>query len=322
MSKSTKTWMITAVSLIILGCMIFIGGMIMAKWDFSKLGTSKYETNTYEITDSFKNISIKTDTADIKFVLSDDGTCKIVCFEEKNDEHDVSVVDDTLTINSASTKRWYQYIGINIKTPKVTIYLPETEYAALNIKESTGYIDIAKDFTFESIDISLSTGDVKNYASASGNVEIKATTGNIEIENVSAKAFDLLVSTGNINVKTVECNGDMSVKVSTGKAKLCDVSCGSIISKGSTGDMILENVVATGNFNITRSTGDVTFKKCDAAELFVKTDTGDVKGSLLSDKVFIANTDTGRVDVPKTTTGGRCEIETDTGDIKFEIINI
>lgn len=319
MSKSSKIWLITAVSLIVLGIMIFTGAMIMAKWDLSKLGTSKYETNTHTITDTFKNISIKTDTADIKFVLSDDGTCKVVCFEEKNDKHDVLVVDDTLAINSVSTKRWYQYIGINVKTPKVIIYLPETEYAALNIKESTGDIDIAKDFTFESIDISLSTGDVKNYASASGNVKIKASTGDIEIENVSANAFDLSVSTGNINVKIAECKGDMSVKVSTGKAKLCDVSCGSITSKGSTGDMILENVVATGNFNITRSTGDVTFKKCDAAELFVKTDTGDVKGSLLSDKIFFAETDTGSVDVPKTTTGGRCEIKTDTGDIKFEI---
>ncbi|MBE7064427.1 MAG: DUF4097 domain-containing protein [Ruminococcaceae bacterium] len=319
MSKSTKIWLITAASLIVLGCMIFVGGMIMAKWDFSKLVTSKNETNTYEITDAFKNISIKTDTADIKFVLSDDGTCKVVCFEEKNDKHEATVVDDTLTINRVCTKRWYQHIGINIKTPKVTIYLPETEYEALTIKESTGDVDIAKDFTFGSIDISLSTGDVKNYASASGLVKIKASTGDIDIENVSANAFDLAVSTGNINVKIAECKGDMSVKVSTGKAKLCDVSCGNVISTGSTGDITLENVVAEGYFNISRSTGDVTIKKCDASELFVKTDTGDVNGSLLSDKIFFAETDTGSVNVPKSVTGGRCEIKTDTGDIRFEI---
>lgn len=320
MSKSTKIWLITAASLIVLGLMIFTGGLMMANWNFSKFGTAKYEMNTHTITDTFKNISMDTDTADIKFVLSDDGVCKVVCFEEKNDKHEVSVSNDTLTINRVCTKRWYQHISINVKTPKVTIYLPETEYGALNIKESTGDIDISKDFTFESIDISLSTGDVKNYASASGLVKIKASTGDIEIENVSANAFDLSVSTGNINVKIAECKGDMSVKVSTGKAKLCDVSCGSITSKGSTGDMTLENVVATGDFNITRSTGDVTFKKCDAAELFVKTDTGDVKGSLLSDKIFFAETDTGSVNVPKSMSGGCCEIKTDTGDIKFEII--
>ena len=60
------------------------------------------------------------------------------------------------------------------------------------------------------------------------------------------------------------------------------------------------------------------FDGCDADRIFVKTDTGYVKGSLLSDKVFIAQSDTGDVDVPKTITGGKCEIETDTGDIKIE----
>ena len=70
---------------------------------------------------------------------------------------------------------------------------------------------------------------------------------------------------------------------------------------------------------IKRSTGDVKFDGSDAAEIFIKTDTGDVTGSLLTDKVFITQTDTGNIDVPKTVNGGRCEISTDTGDIKISV---
>jgi DUF4097 and DUF4098 domain-containing protein YvlB len=61
----------------------------------------------------------------------------------------------------------------------------------------------------------------------------------------------------------------------------------------------------------------VNFNACDATEIFVKTSTGNVAGSLLSSKVFIANTSTGSIDVPKTTSGGRCEIITSTGNIKI-----
>ena len=61
------------------------------------------------------------------------------------------------------------------------------------------------------------------------------------------------------------------------------------------------------------------FELCDAGELFIETDTGNVKGSLLSEKIFIVSSDTGRIDVPKSTSGGRCEIETDTGDIKITL---
>ena len=41
----------------------------------------------------------------------------------------------------------------------------------------------------------------------------------------------------------------------------------------------------------------------------------------LSDKVFLTETDTGKVDVPKSITGGRCEITTDSGDITVEVSN-
>lgn len=83
----------------------------------------------------------------------------------------------------------------------------------------------------------------------------------------------------------------------------------------------MENVIASGKFTCKRDTGDVKLTLCDAAELYIKTDTGDVTGSLKTDKIIFAQTDTGKVSVPKTTTGGRCEIETDTGDIKITIGN-
>ena len=81
----------------------------------------------------------------------------------------------------------------------------------------------------------------------------------------------------------------------------------------------MNNVIAAEKFSIKRSTGDVKFNSCDATEIYVKTDTGDVSGSLLSNKVFFTNTDTGDVEIPKTMDGGKCEIITDTGDIKITV---
>ena len=80
----------------------------------------------------------------------------------------------------------------------------------------------------------------------------------------------------------------------------------------------MNNVIAAEKFSVERSTGYVKLNGCDAAELYVKTNTGDVIGSLLTDKVFITDTDTGSVDVPKTAVGGKCEIKTDTGNIKIK----
>ena len=81
----------------------------------------------------------------------------------------------------------------------------------------------------------------------------------------------------------------------------------------------MKNVVATGTISIKSDTGDVRFEGSDAIEISVKTDTGDVTGTLLSEKVFITETSTGSINVPKTTSGGKCEITTSTGDINISI---
>lgn len=319
MRKKTKIWLVIATALVVVGCVIFGGVMTMLQWDFTKLSTVKYETNDYEIDENYKNISIVTDTADIVFMPSQNSKSSIVCREQKNVKHSVTVKDDTLVIAVVDTRKWYEYIGINIGTPKITVYLPNAEYEKLFIKESTGNVEIPNNFRFESMDISTSTGDVKNDASASESIKIKTSTGNIRVENISAEALDLSVSTGEITVCDVTCQGDVKIHVSTGKTKLTDVACKNLTSSGNTGDISLKNVIATEKFSLERSTGDVKFDGCDAAEISVKTDTGDVTGTLLSEKVFLAETDTGRVEVPKTATGGRCEITTDTGDIRIKI---
>ncbi|MBQ7315332.1 MAG: DUF4097 family beta strand repeat protein [Clostridia bacterium] len=319
MSKTMKTWLIVAASLVVIGLIAFAVIMTINDWDFTKLGTGKFETSTYELNEEFCNISIKTDTADIVFVPSDDEKCKVVCYEAENVKHSVSVADGVLTVNVVDTRKWYEYIGINFGAPKITIYLPEAEYASLIIEERTGDIEISNDFKFESIDVSVSTGDVKCYASAAEAIKIAASTGDISVADISVDLLELSISTGNVTVSGVTCEGDVKVGVSTGKVSLSDIVCQSVISSGSTGDIFLKNVIAAEKFSIKRSTGCVKFDGSDAAEIFVETDTGDVEGSLLTDKVFITKTDTGDISVPSSITGGRCEITTDTGDIKITI---
>lgn len=319
MKKATKVWLITAASLVLTGCILFAGVMSTLGWDFEKLSTVRFETNTHDVTEPFGNISLVTDTADIVFALSDDGKCSVECYEEENAKHSVTVENGTLTVKVNEQKSLYDYIGFYFGSPKITVYLPKAEYSALSVKDGTGNIEIPKGFTFESADISLSTGDVDFSAAARKEVKIKTSTGNISAEDTSADSLTLSVTTGKITVSGVSCTGDITVGVSTGETDLTNVSCKNIISDGTTGRIFLNRVIAENKLSIKRSTGNVKFKGCDAAELYVKTSTGNVTGSLLTDKVFITETGTGRIDVPETSVGGRCEIKTDTGDIEIKI---
>lgn len=318
MSKSTKIWLIIAASLVLIGGMIFVGVMSALKWNFIKLSTDKYETNSYEISEIYKNISITTDTADVEIIPWENSKTSVVCHEKNNIKHSVSVKDGTLEVNVFDARKWYEYIGINFGYTKIKVYLPAGELGTLSVKTSTGKVEVAKDFTFDSIDIVTSTGAVKNYASASG-VNLKTGTGAITVRGISAGSLDLSVSTGKITASDIICDRDIILAVSTGKSFLDNVTCRNLKSSGGTGDISLKNVVASESFSIERGTGDVEFDGCDAAELYIKTGTGDVEGTLLSEKVFIVNTNTGDKEVPSTVGGGRCEITTSTGDIEIYI---
>lgn len=232
MEKKIKIWLLIAISLVLIGCILFVGVMSMLEWDFTKLSTTKYETNTYEVSDAFDGISIDTTTADIVFVLSDNGKCRVECHEEEKAKNSVTVEEGILNIKLVYERAGY--FGLNIGSPKITVYLPKTEYTSLLIDESTGDIEIPKDFSFNNVDISLSTGDVNFNASASEMIKIKTSTGDIRVENISAGTLDLSVSTGKVTVSSVTCEGDITVGVSTGKAYLTDIACKNVISSGST----------------------------------------------------------------------------------------
>ncbi|MBQ4641800.1 MAG: DUF4097 family beta strand repeat protein [Oscillospiraceae bacterium] len=318
MNRKTKIWLIAATALVILGLVMFAGVMSAYSWDFDELGIERFGTSGVTTNEQIRDISIQTDTADIVFLPAEDGVCKVICYEKESERHSVTVQDGVLTIR-AEKKKWYENIGISFDTPEITVYLPGREYGKLLIKESTGDVEIPDVFRFESVDITTSTGDVETEASVAETLKIKTSTGDIQVKNVTADTLDLSVSTGHITVANVTCEGDIQTSVSTGKTNITDLKCKNLLSYGDTGDLFLHNVVAGESFSIVRSTGDVNFVACDAGQILVKTDTGDVTGSLLTDKIFLAQTDTGSVNVPKTTSGGKCEITTDTGDIKLEI---
>ena len=339
MSKGAKIWIIAAMLLILTGCIIFGGVMTVLKWDFKNLSTTKFENNKYDITEEFSSISIDTDTADIMFAISETKQGSVVCYEQKNIRHSVGVKDGSLVIDVTDTRKWYEHIGINFTNPKITVYLPQGEYSLLSVRTSTGDLEIPKELKFENIEVSDNTGDVTNNASASETVKIKTSTGKIKVEDISAASLDLSVSTGKVTLSDVKCEGDIKIKVTTGKAFMNDVFCKSLVSDGSTGDISLSNVKieeklsierSTGDvrledttaaeFSIETDTGDVDFIVSDADEIYVETDTGHVKGTLLSEKIFITQSDTGNISVPESVTGGKCKINTDTGNIEISII--
>lgn len=348
-----KTWFLIAGTLVLLGSLIFTMSSCATGWSMG----GKLEEKISEITEDFDGIVIESDTADISFLPSENGSCKVVAYDIEKINYSVKVEDGILKIRLEDTRKWFESI-IGTTSGSLTVYLPAREYTSLAITEDTGDITI-KGFSLGNVDIKLSTGDVNLKDITCGDFSLKMSTGDTSIDGITCESFTSVGDTGDITVKNltangnvsikrstghvsintanisgnlstetdtgknnandVTCSGDFEHKVNTGKSELTNVSCANFNSKGGTGNLTMSNVIATETFNIKRSTGDTTFNKCDAAEIYVEADTGNVTGTLLSEKVFITKTSTGKVNVPESVTGGKCKITTTTGDIKISI---
>ncbi len=254
-------------------------------------------TTAHEITEAFEDIRIRADIADVVFLPAEDGNCRVVCYEREGAGYAVSVTGGTLRISAEEEWKWH--IGVAFDSDRITVYLPETEYTLLAVKTQTGDISVPGGFRFADM------------------MDLSVSTGNICVENTTVGALNLTASTGKVTVKNLTCAGNLKIGVSVGKIDLTDVTCKNMESRGSTGDVSLRNVVASEPLSVVRSTGDITFRDCDASEVYAEASTGNIEGNFLTDKTFLAKSDTGSIDVPKTATGGKCELITDTGHIRI-----
>ena len=320
MKRSTKIWLIVAAALVLLGGLVLAGTLAKNGWDLAGMAVEELESRTYDIDEGFNSISIRADSADIAFVRAENGQCRVEVLARKNEKHIVTVRDGTFLIEQQDEERWYERVSpFNFARTRITVWLPASDYAALSVRQDTGDLTVPEDFAFETASVSASTGELSFRASVSETAELQTSTGDILVENSSVGELRVTVSTGEVTLRSLVCEGRLSLTVSTGKAELTDVSCQSFVSGGSTGDLRLERVLAAGTISVERGTGDVRLEECDAAELYIQTDTGSVTGTLNTEKLFQANSHTGRVSVPDTITGGLCRISTNTGNIEITV---
>ena len=256
MSKRTKFWLLTAAALVSVGAILFGGVMTVLKWDFTKLSTTKHETNTYEITEVFTGISVDTDTANVIFKVSADGKSKVECFEESKGKHMVSVQDGILTISNKPEKAWYDHIGINFTAPKITITLPQAELESLTLKLSTGKVLLEK-LNVGDLDISVNTGKVILTDIVCKSLTSTGNTGDIDLKNVvAAETFSITRTTGDISFDSCDA-AQITATTNTGDIEGSLLTDKVFIAQTSTGDIELPDTSTGGTCKLRTNTGDI-----------------------------------------------------------------
>ena len=221
MKTLTKIALIIAVSLIVTGIAVFTAAMFTLDFDFSKLDNSEYITNTHEFNDSISYINVDVDTTHVKVLPSEDDTFKVVCKENKDKPHKVSVENNTLMIDSPD-KKWFNFLTIfNFNKSEIILYIPE--------RFATAYTLQSEDYTG-----ALYTSVYQ--------IDAETDSGDIYIEDIKfIKSLDVETKTGDINVSN--CHFDiLSAESTTGSVTLSKTTCVELLeAKATTGSILLKS---------------------------------------------------------------------------------
>ena len=314
-SKGMKTGLM----LLVFGLALLFAGCAALGFDFTKLDTHRYVDTAWESAEAFSAIRILEDTADITISPSGDGRCRVELRERQDLPHSIQPQDGTLQIEHSEETGWLSRVfSFQLKKTSLKLYLPAERCAALTIDSSTGDISVSDGLSFDAASIHLSTGDVEWAADCAKDLAIDASTGDMKIRSITAGDVEISVDTGHIALEHVkgEC---VQLRSTTGRIRAEALNCTELGIKSTTGRVILSDTVVQGPLSVSATTGDIRLEGCDASALSLRASTGDITGELLSEKLFIAHSKTGRVRVPDTRNGGECRAETDTGRIELTI---
>ncbi len=320
MNGKKKTIVALSLGAVVLGGLICLGAMASADFDFTALGTVQTSDTVLTVEEPFDHVIVTSGTSDIRILPAEDGAAKVVSRTMERMPVTAEVQSGTLRITERDERRWYEHIGIFFGETYIEVYLPEEDYGTIALQTDTGDVSVPSGSAVVQLNIQTDTGDVTVGAlAASEKVVITTDTGDILLEGVTVPQMSHETGTGDITVKDGTVSRSLRLEGDTGRIAVSGVSCGSLYAEGDTGDIRLENTLVSGKLELENNTGDVIIAASDADSVTIETDTGGVKAEFLTPKMVFAKSDTGRVKVPSTRSGGMCEIKSNTGNIDVTI---
>ncbi len=320
MKRTTKLIIIVGAGAVLIGLAIGLIALssCMKNQSADQSGNTMV-ANIYPVDATFHAIDVDESLSDVRFRLAGDGVCRVECHESQLYRHRVTVQDETLYIRWESETLHHGLLNTvavpGISRYMVTVYLPQSEYESLRLRNDSGDVDLPADFTFANVTIVGDVSDVLCRAAVTQSLSVEASTGKIKLSGSSPQHLVLVNDTGDISVSKVEAAGTIQIEEDSGSVTLSGVQCCELSAQSGSGEQLYEKVSAAGDIRLESDTGAITLTDCDAANLAITTDSGDITAALLSEKVFYAASDSGRVTVPHTAGGGLCELTSNSGDI-------
>ena len=300
MKKSTKISLLVSLILVIAGVVCIFISLLGVGFDMRKFSNMTFEKKVFDITDSFEVVHIIEENDDIELYLSEDNTCKIICYDSEEVYHKCYVDEKGgkrengyLRVLYNDERVWYEKFLTLTEKRKIQIYLPNKAYKELAVHTVNSNIDVPKDFTFEKTNLHTVNGKINLNCSVTEWVSAETTNG-------------VILLTG-------EMNGKIHADTVNGKITADNIKNVESADFSTTNASIDINADVVKKLDVHSTNGGIQFSVKTSDRIRIETVNGRITGTVPANKKCVARSTNGKISVPD-------RVEND-GDFYFQTVN-
>ena len=317
MKKSTKISLLVSLILVIAGAVCIFISLLGAGFDMRKFSNMTFEKKVFEITENFDGLHINEENDNIELYLSDDKTCKIVCYDSDEVYHEYNFNDDgRLMIFYRDNRVWYEKCFTLMENKKIQIYLPDKEYKELAIHSVNSNIDVPNSFTFEQINIHTVNGkislncDVAKWRIFANDFQEKTGYSRLNCNVTEGVSVE---TTNGVILLTGEINGKIHADTVNGKIIADNIKNADSADFSTTNASIDINADVIKKLDVHSTNGSIQFSVKNSDRINMETVNGKITGTVPADKKCVARSTNGKISVPN-------RVDND-GDFYFQTVN-
>lgn len=254
-----KRSILTALILIAAGAAISLAVLWHLDGDYESLSSAPIAEHTYRVENFFQNIDLDLESADAVLALSPTGSCYVVCREYEHQETAVTAERGALRVKQTDNRAWHERIGIYVADTSITVYLPQTEYAALTATAASGNIRVPAEFQFQDADVHTASGSIDFSAALQNRLSAEAASGDITLTGVTAQTLFCKTVSGDIALSG--CDADsLGLTTASGDVTGTLLSEKTILTDTVSGTVNIPDQGRGGLCEIRTVSGDITIK--------------------------------------------------------------
>ena len=203
--------------LLIIGAVLSVGALAVNGFSLDGLEGVSYQEITYTPEGEFDRLDVSAVDAEIHIQLAQDGACRVVCDETERWHYAVEVQDGALAVRSDAN--WGTGIHINVKSPQLTIELPEKAYAELKLHSVSGDVDVTG-LRIGALAIDTTSGEVELESADAANFSITSVSGDVKGSLRSGKTFDVRTVSGDVKLPQSTSGGAFRANTTSGDVEI------------------------------------------------------------------------------------------------------